>query len=378
MNLLGTLLTVLIGKGAPLPAPLLLMDNLDSVEVTHSDQGRSGFQMVFRAGRTRTDLVDYGLLTNPLLKPLNRVVLLVTFNAFPEVLMDGIITHSELNPGNAPGSATLTVTGEDVSIMMDLKERPVEHPAQPEAVIALKIIASYPKLGLIPVVIPPPTVDIPLPTERTPVQQGTDLQYLQDMAARFGYVFYVTPGPAPLVNTAYWGPPKRIGVPQRALSVNMGPNTNVASINFQYNALQPTFVEGRVQDRQTGQDMPVQTRTSTRIPLSSQPAALTQSDVRTRQFRQTGLNTVQAFARAQGETDASVDQVLTATGELDTGAYEAILKPRGLVGLRGAGYSHDGMYYVKRVTHRLRKGEYKQSFTLTRDGLGAITPVVIP
>ena len=378
MNLLGTLLTVLIGKGAPLPAPLLLMDNLDSVEVTHSDQGRSGFQMVFRAGRTRTDLVDYGLLTNPLLKPLNRVVLLVTFNAFPEVLMDGIITHSELNPGNAPGSATLTVTGEDVSIMMDLKERPVEHPAQPEAVIALKIIASYPKLGLIPVVIPPPTVDIPLPTERTPVQLETDLQYLQDMAARFGYVFYVTPGPAPLVNTAYWGPPKRIGVPQRALSVNMGPNTNVASINFQYNALQPTFVEGRVQDRQTGQDMPVQTRTSTRIPLSSQPAALTQSDVRIRQFRQTGLNTVQAFARAQGETDASVDQVLTATGELDTGAYEAILKPRGLVGLRGAGYSHDGMYYVKRVTHRLRKGEYKQSFTLTRDGLGAITPVVIP
>lgn len=378
MNLLGTLLTVLIGKGAPLPAPLLLMDNLDSVEVTHSDQGRSGFQMVFRAGRTRTDLVDYGLLTNPLLKPLNRVVLLVTFNAFPEVLMDGIITHSELNPGNAPGSATLTVTGEDVSIMMDLKERPVEHPAQPEAVIALKIIASYPKLGLIPVVIPPPTVDIPLPTERTPVQLETDLQYLQDMAARFGYVFYVTPGPAPLVNTAYWGPPKRIGVPQRALSVNMGPNTNVATINFQYNALQPTFVEGRVQDRQTGQDMPVQTRTSTRIPLSSQPAALTQSDVRIRQFRQTGLNTVQAFARAQGETDASVDQVLTATGELDTGAYEAILKPRGLVGLRGAGYSHDGMYYVKRVTHRLRKGEYKQSFTLTRDGLGAITPVVIP
>ena len=336
MNLLGTLLTVLIGKGAPLPAPLLLMDNLDSVEVTHSDQGRSGFQMVFRAGRTRTDLVDYGLLTNPLLKPLNRVVMLVTFNAFPEVLMDGIITHSELNPGNAPGSATLTVTGEDVSIMMDLKERPVEHPAQPEAVIALKIIASYPKLGLIPVVIPPPTVDIPLPTERTPVQQETDLQYLQDMAARFGYVFYVTPGPAPLVNTAYWGPPKRIGVPQRALSVNMGPNTNVATINFQYNALQPTFVEGRVQDRQTGQDMPVQTRTSTRIPLSSQPAALTQSDVRIRQFRQTGLNTVQAFARAQGETDASVDQVLTATGELDTGAYEAILKPRGLVGLRGA------------------------------------------
>ena len=52
-------------------------------------------------------------------------------------------------------------------------------------------------------------------------------EILREMAARYGYVFYITPGPAPMTNTAYWGPPIRAGIPQRALSVNMGPETNV-------------------------------------------------------------------------------------------------------------------------------------------------------
>ncbi len=379
MSLLGVTLTLLLGPTAPLPAPVRFAESLERVEVTHSDEGRSGFQLVFKVGRGKLDLLDYAQLASPLLQPFSRVVLLVTFNAAPQVLMDGIITHQQLSPGEGPGESRLTVTGEDVSVMMDLEEKSVEHPAQPEAVIALKIIASYARYGLIPTVIPPPTVDIPLPTERVPVQQATDLAYLQEMAARFAYVFYVTPGPAPLTNTAYWGPPPRLGAPQRALSVNMGPMTNVlGEVNFQYNSLEPTFVAGQIQDRQTGQETPVQTRASTRVPLVSRPAWMTQAHVRTRRFRQSGLNTVQAYARAQAETDRSTDQVITATGELDATRYQALLKPRGLVGLRGVGFSYDGFYYVKSVTHLIQRGEYRQRFTLTREGQGAISPLVVP
>jgi hypothetical protein len=228
-------------------------------------------------------------------------------------------------------------------------------------------------------VIPPPSLDIPVPVERTPVQQGTDLQYLRDMADRYGYVFYIKPGPAPLANVAYWGPPERMGIPQRALSVNMGPDSNVENISFRNNALGPTLMSGNVQDRQTNQTLPVRTFVGTRPPLSSQPAYLAnQPNVRTRQFRQSGLNTMQSYARAQGQTDASMDDVLTATGNLNSLRYGNILQPRGLVGLRGVGYNHDGLYYVKRVTHDIRKGQYQQNFTLTREGKGALTPVVMP
>ena len=89
-----------------------------------------------------------------------------------------------------------------------------------------------------------------------------------------------------------------------------------------------------------------------------------------------GLSQVQALAHAQGVTDASVDNVVTATGELDALRYGDVLQARGVVGVRGAGSTYDGNYYVKRVTHVLGDGEYRQRFTLTREGVGALTPLV--
>jgi hypothetical protein len=380
--LLGTHLTMLIGPTVPIPAPQPLAEAIQSVEVTHRDQGRSGFQITFQVGRSGpVDLLDYGLLQNPLLRPFSRIVLVVTFNVLPTVLMDGMITNLQLSPGTEPGTSTLSVTGEDVSIMMDLEKKRVEHPAQDETLIALKILASHLQYFLSPpTVIPPLTIDPPIPIERTPVQQGTDLEYLNEMAGRHGYVFYVEPGPLPLMNRAYWGPPPRLGVPQPALSVNMGHETNVGSISFQYNALAPTTVKGEVQDRLTNQTLPVQTFASLRPPLASQPALpFNLPNVRTSLLEQSeGLNYMQAFARAQATTDASMDSVVSANGELDALRYGRLLQPRGLVGLRGVGYTNDGFYYVKSVTHAIQKGQYTQRFSLTREGVGALSPVVMP
>jgi hypothetical protein len=363
------------------PAPPPITEALDRVEVKHTDEGRSGFELTFKMGRSGPlDMLDYPLLSSPLLKPNIRVVIMVTFSAVPRVLMDGIITYQQHAPSNEPGAATMTVTGEDISLEMDREDKSEEHPAQNEMVIALKLIASYAQYGLIPKVIPPLSVDLPLPIERIPVQQGTDLEYLQGLAKRHGYVFYVKPGPAPMTNTAYWGPPVRVGVPQKALTMNMGPDTNIIeSIDFKYNSLAPIKVDGKVQDRVTNEQMPVQTFASLRIPLVSQPDWLVNmANLRVKKLRHSGLSVMQALAKAQSMMDASMDNVVTGNGELDAVRYGDLLEPRGLVGLRGAGYSYDGFYYVKSVTHAIRKEEYKQRFTITREGLGALLPVVRP
>ncbi|MCB1879494.1 MAG: hypothetical protein KDI54_05510 [Gammaproteobacteria bacterium] len=375
MSLLGTTVALLVGPSVPLPAPVGVMEALDSIQVTTSDSGRSGFQLSLRVGRGRSDLLDYALQLGPLLQPFSRVVLIVSFGGLPEVLMDGIITNQQFSPSSEPGTSTLTLTGEDVSVMMDMEERSVEHPAQPEMAIAAKIIATYAQYGLIPMVIPPPSLDMPIPIERIPVQQATDLEYLNAMAERFAYVFYVMPGPAPLTNTAYWGPPIRAGIPQRALSANMGSQTNVNSIDFEHDGLAATTISGSVHDRRLNSSVPVQTFASLRIPLA-RPSLLAQR--RVRRFRGTGLDTMQAFARAQAETDRSHDQVVKASGELDALRYEAILKPRALVGVRGVGDTYNGFYYVQQVSHSVSKGSYTQRFSLEREGTGATTPVVVP
>jgi hypothetical protein len=376
MSLIGVHLTVLIGATVPLPAPPVLLEVIDKVEVTHSDSERSGFQIVFRAPRDPLSIIDYPIIANPLLRPGNRIILTITIGVVPEVLFDGIITHQQLNPAPKPGDTTFTVTGEDVSVAMDREEKPVEHPAQPETVIAYKIIGSYPQFGLIPTVIPPPSFDAPVPAERTPVQRATDLGYLVEMAKRYAYVFFVTPGPAPGANLAYWGPPPRLGVPQPAISVDLGPDTNVKSISFQNNEAQATAVQGSVQDRQTNTTTPVRTRTSTRPPLALFPGLANPALAGVRAYKPDGARTAtQATAEAQAQTDASTD-IITVDGELDIARYNGLLKARGLVGLRGVGFTYDGLYYVKSVTSAITREGFTQKFTATREGTGSTVPVV--
>jgi hypothetical protein len=373
-------MTVMIGKAVPTPISAVFTEVLERVEITEDAFGRSGFQLVFGAGRGDPPILpDYPLLGRRMLRPFNRVVVVVTFNATPHVLADGFITRLDLAPGTG-ADAALTATGEDVSIMMDLKAKIAEHPGQSEMTIANKLILSYAQYGLVPKVIPPPVVAPPLPIRRVPVQHGTDLWYLNDMASRFGYVFSVKPGPVPLTNQAYWGPPRMAGVPQRALSVAMGAQTNVVALSFANEALAPATVSGRIQDSENNRVRPIRTTASTLPPLSREPAIrANRPHVRERLLQGAeGLTFTQARALAQGETNLSTTSAVVGRGELDALVYGGILRAGAVVGVRGAGTSYDGNYAVKRVTHLLRRGELRQRFMLMREGVGALSPVVRP
>ena len=409
MSLLGINLALLIGQKIALPAPRVLIEALSSVEVTHNDQERSGFQLTFQVGRNGPlDLIDYKQLINPtLLKPFNRIVIVIHFRLLPQVLMDGVITNIQLSPGDKPGTATLTVTGEDLSILMDMDtDKNTPWPSLGDDNIVRLIVAKYGQYAIVPKVTTPSSSNIDSPTRHIRVQQKSDLEYIQCLAARQGFVFYIEPGPLPNMSTAYWGSPKRTGQPQKALSVNMGPNSNVESINFDYNALGPTLIVGKIQDSETNKATSIRTApVTTRTPLASQPALVAnQPNVRKSRLPVTpedarrqaemsrtkgaqadcdasdisGLNTARATARAKAIVAASTDNVVTATGELNAVVYGNFLRARGRVGLRGAGGTYDGDYYVKSVTHSIRKGEYKQRFTLTREGTGTLTLLVRP
>jgi hypothetical protein len=108
--------------------------------------------------------------------------------------------------------------------------------------------------------------------------------------------------------------------------------------------------------------------------LSGQPAS---SLRRTIDRSSANLSPIQAALRALSATSTSSNAVV-ATGEVDAMRYGHVLQSRRLVGVRGVGKAFNGIYYVKEVRHHIKVGQYKQSFTLTRDGLGASTPTVVP
>jgi hypothetical protein len=298
--------------------------------------------------------------------------------------MDGVITRHEFTPSNEPGQTSLTVTGLDVSQMMDLIDLSgFPWPAMPaEAQVAI-ILARYAAYGIVPVIIPSPLLFVPNPLDTLPGQRGTDYQHVRKLADDTGYVFYVEPGPVPGVNTAYWGPEVKFGEPQPALTVSSDAATNVESLSFSFDGLGKSVFILYVQNQATKVPIPIPVPDITPLnpPLGVKPPIpLSVTFLNRREESEDDTSkyaVVQAVARGLARASQSSD-VISASGSLDVLRYGHVLKARGLVGVRGAGKAYDGHYFVKSVTHNIKRGEYKQSFTLTRNAFIPLTPTVAP
>ncbi|KWX02082.1 hypothetical protein LI90_3121 [Carbonactinospora thermoautotrophica] len=367
-------LTLLMGPRIPVPVPQPVTDALLSAQVTVTAGQRSGFQLAF-------DLAKHGLINRTLLPagffdPQTRVVLVVTVKGTPAVLMDGVIIRQEVGVSNQPGQSTLTVTGEDLTVLMDLEEHELPHPGTPPSARVAAIIARYAHYGMVPVVVPELFPQVTPPTQRVDTQKGTDLSYVTQLAKDQGYVFYLDPGPVPGVSRAYWGPEVRLGVPQHALNVNMDHLSNVDQLTFSFDgtAREEPVVRVQIPATKIASKLPVPEVSVLRPPLAARPApALKKKVIADTAKKDAAQALAQALAKAAESADA-----ITGSGQLDVARYGYLLRPRELVGVRGAGITYDGLYYVKSVTHNLQRGAYTQNFTLAREGLIALHPTVVP
>lgn len=367
---LGVRLILLLGQSVPLPAPPDVVSAFTRAEVTNDAENGDGFQLTFTLDKEQP--IDYNLLQSGALDPGTRVIIGVLLGVVPEVLIDGIITHHQHAPSAEPGESTLTVTGKDVSIMLDLEEKNEKYENQPDFLIATQLIASYAEYGLVPQVTP--TVDVPIMLDRIPRQHETDLRFIQRMAERNGFVFYVEPITFG-VNTAYWGPETRLSLPQSALTLGPGPAANLKSLRFTHDALTPVNTSGIFLEPISKTTIPIPQLPSLRIP----PLALNPTQaLRTVMLRETSkqnpaLAATSAVARVTNAPDS-----VNGDGEIDSMRYGKVLRARKLVGVRGAGLSYNGNYYVRRVSHTITRGDYQQSFSISREGTGAMLPVVVP
>jgi hypothetical protein len=363
----GVNLTLLIGPAIPVPAPAEVIDALTSVTVNH-DKDRSGFQLTFAVSKKSILMktwIPFGRL-DPIV---TRVVIIVTVAGFPHVLMDGLVTQQQLQPSSDPGQSTLTITGEDLSLAMDLVEFVIPYPALPDTAKINLILAKYAALGIAPLVIPPIISQIKSPTEGWETQPSmTDRAYLKYLADRCGYIFFVRPGPAPMTSIAYFGPDVNLPLPQPALTINMDSHTNVESLSFTLNGLQKTVRLFTILDpsqRRIPIKIPVPNINVFKPPMGARPTPPAKIEIDHEGSR---LQPEEAAGRILGfMMNNSAD--VTGSGSLDVMRFGHVLHSRLMVGVRGAGLAYDGLYYVDSVTHNLKHGEYKQNFTLSRDGL---------
>ncbi|MEM1251935.1 MAG: hypothetical protein AAGI69_05840 [Cyanobacteria bacterium P01_H01_bin.21] len=364
------LLTLMVGPAVAVPVSQTVLDALTEVSVSISARSASGFQLSFEISNN-SPLQTLFLLSGGAAIPLLRVVIVVTVNGTPQVLIDGVVKEHSIAPGVGSQPATLTIMGSDLTEVMNyprFSNLPgTPFPAMPPFTRVLTILAKYAALGIIPKVLPSVLLDVPLPTDRVPQQKGTDLEYIQQLADEVGYVFYLEPGPAPLTSCAYWGPEIKVGQPQPALNVDMDAYTNVESLSFRFNDSAKVLPIVTVQNPTTKVPIPIPIPAITPLnpPLGAVSSIPQQFEVISDSAK---YSPVRAALIGLAKAARSAEAV-TGSGSLDVLRYGRLLKARELVGVRGAGVAFDGLYYVNNVTHTITRDAHKQSFELSRNGL---------
>lgn len=380
-NMLGIRMTLLLGVGPVVtPAPLNAMESIEEIEVRQSMIGDSGFKLSLYAGRDGPlGLLGPPFVDDPRFQRGARIVVTMWNGIKPTPIFDGIVTRTQYLPGSGENEGRYILLGRDLTWLMDREEKRVQHPAQDETIIANAVTAAYAIYGIVPVVMPPLVIDPPIPVDRVPQQTSTDLAYLRVMAKRHGYKVFIDPGPVPGVSQFYFGPVPRPGLPQKPISVNLGPMSDAHDVTVEHDGETLTAARAKVQDRATGQVTELQMPTSTNTPQSLLAEALTQmGNTRTKQLTTSGLNTAQVLARLMSEVNETAEKVLKVTGTIDNTRYNAILKPYHSVQIRGLGMIYNGLYTVAEVRHVIKPGTYTQRFTLHGDGLYPIVPMVTP
>ncbi len=392
----GGVASAIASLARPVPAPRAVMEALQSVKVSESDRGATSFELTFRVGRGRGDRIDDPIVSCPELAMFTRARILVSLRGLTHVLVDGVITRQQFTPSPKPGASTFTVHGDDLSVLLDRIDLALSLPALSLASRAELLMKPLLPYGVTPLVVDilPPRLKAPMSLEKGVPLRGTALSLLGDIVGDIHGEFFISPTSVEGISVGYLGPRLPLafaagllqGLPtfgwleslvSRPLSWNVGSESNLESIDFAHDGSKATIAEGSYDDAFFGA-VPIVAPVAIEVPLSEAPTLTRNLPFVKTKILPEPLKPKKTFAEACVDTvmatNASAAETVTANGELDVARYGGVLHARGLTLLRGVGHSYDGVWAVKSVTHSLQRGEYKQQFSLARDGLGALTP----
>jgi phage protein D len=232
----------------------------------------------------------------------------------------------------------------------------------PDAAIASAIFGQY---ALIPQA--DPTTPVLTEPEGQTTQRGTDIRFLRRLARRNGFDCYVQPEPFSGLDIGHFHQRSLLGLPQAVLNVSFGSDTNVSGFTVRYEATKPTMAVAAQIDTLTKTPQPGIAPASLLPPLGLEPTLL--REVPPAIARPVGTGVVHA-GDLQAAAQAIVDRSSWAVScEGVVGGDVGVLRPGGLVAIRGAGRVHNGNWLVTRVHHTIAPGRHDQRFTAQRNAV---------
>jgi hypothetical protein len=279
-------------------------------------------------------------------------------NALP--LIDGPVVGRDSMRSTEPGISTLTVIVHDDSALLNRRESVAVYEEQTDADIASALFAEATSIAQFDVDSTPPMPDT---LGAVMVQRGTAMQTLRMLARRQGFHVYVLPGSSPGASVGCF---KALAptTPTAPPLILLGTERNVESFTFQYDALEPRTAQAQwvsLGDKSTASSE----SSSSDLDLFGE-GQVSAGDMGLSLAAPGVMEPVDTDTRTRAITERAA-YALTVEGAVLGERYSGVLVAYQTIQIQGANPSLSGDYLIRRVTHRLTRGEYNQSFVLTRN-----------
>ncbi len=342
------------------PASDALVEAIQEIDVETALEEASVLRI--RLGISATELGDWSVLDEDPFRPLVPLQLRIQRGAgIPEAVVNAFVTQHRVLYAAAGGS-TVEVTALDATHSMNLVEKVTAWPNLPDSAIAAVIFGQH-------AIIPRVDATSPVLTdpEGTTIQRGSDIRFLRRLARRNGFDCYVQPEPLSGLDVGHFRRREVTGMPQAVLSVEMGAETNVQDLSIRYDLTRATGVSTSGLDVLTKSPQPVTAPVALEQPLGSEGTLLRQSAAPTVRPADTGLpRTAELQQAAQAIVDRSAWSVVA---EGTVGMDVGLLRPGGLLSIRGVGRLYNGSYFVTRVHQKISVGGIEQRFEAVRNAV---------
>lgn len=279
-----------------------------------------------------------------------------------EELIAGLITHVKPEFDSDPTQCALEIWGMDKSVLMDRVEQIKAWPNKKDSDIAREILQLY---GFTPEV--EDTDVVHDEAISTIMQRETDMQFLQRLARRNGFVCYIEG------ETGHFHPVPVDDTPQPVLAIHFGGETNVSRLALDVNALAPVRVAMAQVDRLSKEVLEVLVESGQHALLGAVGADDLLAPGMEPALAVAGPDPVTGNPEMTGICQALSDLAawyVTGEGEVMANQYGHVLRPRRMVTVKGTGETYSGVYVVTHVTHRLTRDGYVQRFRIKRNALG--------
>jgi hypothetical protein len=279
-------------------------------------------------------------------------------------LIDGPVVGADTGMSAQPGQSTQTVIVQDDSVYLNRNADIDRFDDQADHEVARSLFSRVSQIASTDIeTTPAPGTS----RARATVQRGTAMQLLRMLARRQGMHAYVLPGDGPGESVGAFKrlPRDADGLPDMIL---LGEDRNVGEFHASSNQQQPSTVRTFSLDV-TDKTVTQATSSYRNLDLLGDQAALpNESDAATGLAWPGADDLVDPTQRVQGEADRD-SFAFTGNGSVLSECYTGVLAPYRVVRVRGVVAALNGDYVIKRVSHRLTRSDYSQSFELLRNAV---------